>query len=161
MLQFDELRLEFEGLKPQLKELALALKLDSAEKEIAALEEESAKPDFWDDPESAQITQQKIGDLKNTVETFGKLSESFDDVLTMIELAVEDSDESMLEEITSLANSAKKNLEMQTLSTLLSGEYDSKNARVALRRWTGWKCCTECTANGRSGTISSTSFWIF
>ncbi|MCL1904341.1 MAG: peptide chain release factor 2 [Oscillospiraceae bacterium] len=137
MLQYDELRLEFEKLKPQLKELALALNLEKAEKEIAVLEEESAKSDFWTNTEAAQITQQKIGDLKNKIETFNKLSTSFDDVLTMIELANEEEDESMLEEITDLAVAARKELELQTLSTLLSGEYDSKNAILTLHSGAG------------------------
>jgi len=140
MLQFEELRLEFEGLKPQLKELALALNLENVEKEIAALEEESAAPGFWEDQQSAQTTQKKLGDLKNTVETFRKLCESFDDVLTLLELANESDEsekESLLEEIRILAKSAKSNLEMQTLSTLLSGEYDSSNAILTLHSGAG------------------------
>jgi peptide chain release factor 2 len=137
MLAFDELRLEFEGLKPRLNELALALNLDNIKKKITELESQSANPDFWSQPESARMVQQELGDFKNTVETFDKLSESFDDVLTMLELAVEAQDESMLDEIAALAKSAKSNLEMQTLSTLLSGEYDCKNAIVTLHSGAG------------------------
>ncbi|MCL2037275.1 MAG: peptide chain release factor 2 [Oscillospiraceae bacterium] len=140
MLQLDEIRLEFEGLLPRLDELALALNLESVNKEIAELEEKSAHADFWNDAESAQKTQQRIGDLKNTVETFNNLKTSFDDVLTMVELA-EESDESeqseLLEEIRTLSVAAKSDLEMQTLTTLLSGEYDSKNAIVTLHSGAG------------------------
>ena len=141
MLQFEELRLEFEGLKPQLKELALALNLDNAEKEIAALEEQTAAPEFWLEPAAAGITQQRLGDLKNTAETFKKLSTSFDDVLTMIELAEELDDENekreLLEEIIALAATAKSNLQTQKLAALLSGEYDSKNAILSLHSGAG------------------------
>lgn len=141
MLQLEELQLEFEGLKPQLNELSLALNLDSAEKEITALEEQSASPDFWNDTDAAQIVQQKIGELKNTVETYAKLKESFDDVLTMIELAEESEDEtekeSMLAEITALAAKAKADLQTQKLATLLSGEYDGKNAILTLHSGAG------------------------
>jgi len=137
MLQFDELRLEFEALKPQLNDLAKALNLDNLQKQIAELEEQSAAPDFWSDPESAQKVRQKLGDLKNTIEAFDKLSESFDDVLTMLELALEAGDESMWEEIAALADSARRNLETSRLSTLLSGEYDSKNAILTLNSGAG------------------------
>lgn len=137
MLQYEELRLEFEGLKPQLAELASALNLERVKKETAELEAVAARPEYWDDPDSARITQQKLGDLKNTVETFGKLSESFDDVLTMLELADEAGDESLLPEIRELANAAKTKLEEQKLVTLLSGEYDGKNAILTFHSGAG------------------------
>jgi peptide chain release factor 2 len=144
MLQFEELRLEFEGLKPKLNDLGLALNLDNVRKEIAELERRAARPEFWSDPESARKTQQELGDLKNTIEMFNRLSESFDDVLTMLELAEETSEtadelqnQAALDEIRALAASAKANLEIQTLSTLLSGEYDSKNAILTLHSGAG------------------------
>jgi peptide chain release factor 2 len=137
MLQLEELRLEFESLKPQLADLAKALNLDSVKAQAADLEEQSAQPDFWSDTESAQKIQQKLGELKNTVEAFSKLSESFDDVLTMLELALEAGDESMYDEIAELADSARRSLETTKLSTLLSGEYDSKNAILTLHSGAG------------------------
>lgn len=141
MLQFDELRLEIEGLLPRLDELGKALNLDNVAKEIVELENESATPGFWDDTESAQKTQQRLGDLNHTVETFNKLKTSFDDVLTMIELGMEENDSdaknAMFEEAQTLASVAKAELEMQTLTTLLSGEYDSKNAILNLNSGAG------------------------
>ncbi|MCL2035766.1 MAG: peptide chain release factor 2 [Oscillospiraceae bacterium] len=140
MLQLEELRHEFESLKPSLKELSLALNLENVAKEIAVLEEKSSAPDFWSEPESAQKLQQKLGDLKNTIETHKKLETAFDDVLTMIELALESDEseqEALFEEITTLARAAKRDLETQKLSTLLSGEYDSKNAILTLHSGAG------------------------
>lgn len=137
MLQYEELILEFQGLKPQLKELAAALDLENLKKEIGKLEEESAQPDFWNDSENSQKILQKMGGLKAKVAQFNKLEESFDDVLTMAELANEEEDESMLEEITTLADSAKRMLEEQKLVTLLSGEFDSKNAILTFHAGAG------------------------
>lgn len=137
MLQYEEIMLEFEGLKPQLKELAAALDLENLKKEIAKLEEQSAQPDFWNDSENSQKILQKMGGLKAKVAQFEKLAESFDDVLTMAELANEEDDESMLDEITELAESAKRGLEEQKLVTLLSGEYDSKNAILTFHAGAG------------------------
>lgn len=137
MLQYEEIMLEFEGLKPQLKELAAALDLENLKKEIAKLEEQSAQPDFWNDSENSQKVLQKMGGLKAKVAQFEKLAESFDDVLTMAELANEEDDESMLDEITELAENAKRGLEEQKLVTLLSGEYDSKNAILTFHAGAG------------------------
>ncbi|MCM1335348.1 MAG: peptide chain release factor 2 [Bacteroides sp.] len=137
MLQYEELILEFEGLKPQLKELSTALDLERLRAEIAALEEQSAAPDFWNDSENSQKIFQKMGALKAKVSQFNKLSESFDDVITMAELANEDEDESMLEEISSLAAKTKAMLEEQKLVTLLSGEFDAKNAILTFHAGAG------------------------
>ena len=137
MLQYEELILEFQGLKPQLKELAAALDLENLKKEIGKLEEESAQPDFWNDSANSQKILQKMGGLKAKVAQFNKLEESFDDVLTMAELANEEDDESMLEEITTLADNAKRMLEEQKLVTLLSGEFDSKNAILTFHAGAG------------------------
>lgn len=129
--------LEFEGLKPQLKDLRAALDLDGLKKQISELEEQTAQPDFWNDSENSQKISQKLGALKGKVAQYEKLEESFDDVITMAELANEEEDESMLPEIEELARNAKSMLEEQKLVTLLSGEFDSKNAILTFHAGAG------------------------
>ena len=48
MLQFEELRLELEGLQPDLQDLRDALGMEAMEREIAELEQKQAEPGFWD-----------------------------------------------------------------------------------------------------------------
>lgn len=137
MLQYDELRLEFEGLRPRLKELAQALDLEKLKSTVAELEEQAAQPGFWDDTENSQKILRKTGSMKSKIEQYNRLAESFDDVLTMIELANEEEDESMLPEIQELADKTKKELEEMNLVTLLSGEYDNKNAILTFHAGAG------------------------
>ncbi len=137
MLQYEELIQEFEGLKPQLADLKAAIDPDGLRKEIAKLEEETARPDFWNDQENSQKVSRKLGALKAKLAQFDKLCENFDDVITMAELANDEEDESMLGEIKELANSTKTQLEEQKLITLLSGEYDSKNAILTFHAGAG------------------------
>ncbi len=137
MLQYEELILEFEGLKPQLADLKAAINIDGLKKDIADLEEQTARPDFWNDPESSQKISQKLGALKAKLGQYEKLAESFDDVITMAELANEEEDESMLPEIKELADKTKSMLEEQKLVTLLSGEFDSKNAILTFHAGAG------------------------
>lgn len=137
MLEYDEIALEFEALAPQLKELEAALDLTWVHEEIVRLEEQSAQPGFWDDAENSKKILQRLGKLKTTVEQFQKLKEAFDDVITMVELANEENDASLLPEIQELACKAKTMLEEQKLVTLLNGEYDSKNAILTLHPGAG------------------------
>ena len=137
MLEYEELRLEFENLKPQVADLAKAMNLEAISKEAADLEEQSAQPGFWDDAEASQKIMQKIGALKNKIASFKKLEGNVEDVLTMIELAEEEEDASMLPEIKELADETKSMLEEQKLIILLSGEYDSKNAILTFHAGAG------------------------
>ncbi|KAI4452989.1 peptide chain release factor 2 [Holotrichia oblita] len=137
MLEYDEIKLEFENLKPELKELAAALNLEKLKEDIIQLEEKAAAPDFWNDIEASQKLLRHTGNLKNTVSNYNKLKSDFDDVLTMIELAEEDDDESVLPEIKQLAFKTKSTLEEMKLVTLLSGEYDKNNAILTFHAGAG------------------------
>lgn len=129
--------------------------------DIAELEKESAKPDFWDDMENSQKVMQKIGSLKAKVQSYENVKNEFDDALVMIELANEEEDADLLEDCTSSVEEIEKKLESLTLSTLLSGEFDSKMhfllsmpVQVEQRLRTGQKCFSECIIVGESATAT-------
>jgi len=137
MLQFEELRLELLECRKPLDELAEALGLDEMRKEIAALEEQAAAPDFWDDMKNSQKILQKTSTLKNKVAAYEKLNTDYEDALIMIELSNEEEDESMFPDCRESVDAVKRELDKQTLSTLLSGEYDSKNAILTFHAGAG------------------------
>ena len=137
MLQYEELRLELLECRKPLDELAEALGLEDMKKEIAVLEEQSAAPDFWDDMKNSQKILQKTATLKNRVAAYEKLNTDFEDALIMIELSDEEEDESMFPDCRESVDAIKKELDKQTLSTLLSGEYDGKNAILTFHAGAG------------------------
>ena len=67
MLQMDELHLTLRDLRPELDELSSALGIVKIKEEIAALEEQAAQPNFWDDVENSQKILKRTGSLKATV----------------------------------------------------------------------------------------------
>lgn len=137
MLQFEELRLELLDTESKLNELKEALGLENKKKEIADLEDQSAASDFWDDLENSQKVLQKITQLKNKVKAYEDLAASYDDTLTLIELADEEEDESMFDECRESLDEYKNTLEEMTLSTLLTGEYDNRNAILTFHAGAG------------------------
>lgn len=137
MLQLDELKLELEGLEPELKSLGQALNLTALKEEAAELEKVSAEPGFWDDMERSQKVLQKIRHNQNICERYDKLYRDYADLFTMIEIANEENDESLIPDITESAEKVKAELESQNLTTLLSGEYDSKNAILTFHAGAG------------------------
>ena len=137
MIQFEELKLQLEQLEPDIKELANALGLDKLKMEIEQLEQRAAQPGFWDDAENSQKILQKTGALKNKVEAYDNLVAAYDDTLALIELANEEEDISLLEEAQAEFDKVKNDLDGQRLQTLLTGEYDSKNAILTFHAGSG------------------------
>ncbi|MEE0059447.1 MAG: peptide chain release factor 2 [Acutalibacteraceae bacterium] len=137
MVQFEELRLDLERTKPEIDDLADALGLKAMESEIQQLENRATEPGFWDDMEKSQVILQRTSALKNKVEGYNSLVAKYEDALALIELANEDEDLSLLEEAQSEVDAIKESLEKQRLQTLLTGEYDSKNAILTFHAGSG------------------------
>ena len=137
MLQFEELKLRLLESEKPLEELKSALGLEEMAKEVAALEEESAKEDFWGDLANSQKVLQRIAQLKGKIKDYEDLRAAFDDALVMIELSDEEEDLSLVEDCTASVEAVEQELEKQTLSTLLSGEYDNNNAILTFHAGAG------------------------
>ncbi|MGN0558134.1 MAG: peptide chain release factor 2 [Acutalibacteraceae bacterium] len=137
MLQFEELKLQLEALKPEIDDLSEALGLSAMLSEIEQLENRAAEPGFWDDMEKSQKILQRTSNLKSKVEEYNKLVSAYDDALALIELGDEEEDLSLLEEAQSEVESIKSELEKQRLKTLLTGEYDKNNAILTFHAGSG------------------------
>ena len=137
MLQFEELRLQLEGMLPDIKDLAEALGLSAMENEIAQLELRAAEPGFWDDLDNSQKILQRTSALKNKVESYNKLISQYEDTMALIELANEEEDLTVFDEAKEDVEKIAACLEEQRLSTLLTGEYDAKNAILTFHAGAG------------------------
>jgi len=137
MIILDELRVEMTGYRKEIEELADVLSIKSAKDRIAELQAETAKEGFWDDLENSQKVLQETKALERKIDKFNKLSDSLEDIITLIELSIEEEDESSVEEITSEIAVFKAKLEDEKLSTLLSGEYDNSNAILTFHAGAG------------------------
>ena len=137
MLQFEELKQSLEALRPDLDDLADALGLKGMREEISQLDEKAAMPDFWNDTENSQKVLQRSSMLKNKIAAYEGLCKEYDDALALIELADEEEDLSLLPEAEAEVKQVGDKLETQRLSTLLSGEYDAKNAILTFHAGAG------------------------
>ncbi len=137
MLQFEELRLRLEGMQPEIKDLAGSIGLAQLERESAELDAQAAAPGFWDDMDKAQKISQHAAIVKSKIDGYHALCADYDDALTLIELADEAEDLSVLEECTEAVDKIRHAIDKQRLATLLSGEYDSKNAIMTFHAGAG------------------------
>ena len=137
MLEFEEYKVKLNNMKPTLDGLGAALKLEDAKREIAELEAESAKDGFWNDLDRSQKVQKRMKQLQQKCEKYEKLCSTWDDLMVICEMALEENDDSMLAELESDYARLEGDLEAMRLSTLLSGEYDANNVILSIHPGAG------------------------
>lgn len=96
-----------------------------------------SEPTFWDDAEEAQKVNQEVADLKSGVDKYKELVGKADDAMTLLELAMEDGDTDMEEEIKASVEEVKTGMRSLELELLLSGPYDKNNAILTLHAGAG------------------------
>ena len=137
MLEFEEYKQKLSAIKPDLDLLRGALKLDAAEREIEELEAASAREGFWNDVEKSQKVQKRLKTLQNKRDNYNKLCASWDDLMTLCDMAIEEGDDSLLEELQTDYAAFEEKVEETRLSTLLTGEYDGNNAILTFHAGAG------------------------
>ncbi|MBR3972037.1 MAG: peptide chain release factor 2 [Ruminococcus sp.] len=137
MLQFEELKLKLEALRPDIDDYADALGLSQMRSQIQQLENRATEPGFWDDLENSQKVLKQTSDLKAKVEKYEKLDTMYFDALTLIELADEAEDESLFDEALGEVEGVEALLSAARLETLLTGEYDKNNAILTFHAGSG------------------------
>ncbi|MEQ8674383.1 MAG: peptide chain release factor 2 [Aggregatilineales bacterium] len=113
----------------------LANRLNIAEKNATAneLEQQSADPEFWNDPDAAQKIMQKMSKLRGVVEPWHTIEARLADALELAEL--EDPD--LAEDLASEVETLQKQVEKMSFQAMLSGMYDSEDAILAIHAGAG------------------------
>ena len=137
MIEFDEYKVKLNNIKPALDELGGALKLDDAQRELEELRAATEAPEFWNDVANAQKNQQRTKLLEGKIHRYEKLCSSWDDLFTICEMALEENDASMLDELRTGFEELESSLEQTRLETLLTGEYDANNVILTLHPGAG------------------------
>jgi len=104
---------------------------------LITYEKKINKQDFWDNNDFAQKVLKELKYIKETIENYENMKESIEDLEVLVELAVEENDNSVYDEIKDSINSLEKELGDLKIKTLLDGEYDGNNAILSLNAGTG------------------------
>lgn len=137
MVLLDELRVTMSDYRKDLKELYEVLGIEKAQARYDALQKQVADPDFYSDLENSQKVLQEVKSLENRIEKYEKMEETLDDILTLIELTMEEGEEESNAELNEEADKFVKELESLKLASLLTGEYDSSNAILTFHAGAG------------------------
>lgn len=132
-----EYALEIAEISATLKSIEQVLDLPKLEKEAVELEEAAGVPNLWDDPEAAQAVTSKLSRTQAVISKLKGLRSRVDDLPILFELAAEESDGSALTDAEAELDSTKKAISELEVTTLLSGEYDNRDALITIRSEAG------------------------
>ena len=128
---------EIKQLRATLTTIGKVLDLDAMRSEITELGHQVAAPDLWDDQANAQRVTGRLSHLQGQVERYEGLESRVDDLDVLLELAREESDADSLAEAEAELDKLHKAVETLEVRTLLSGEYDAREAIVTIRAGAG------------------------
>jgi peptide chain release factor 2 len=128
---------ELKALEATLTSIETVLDLDGMRKQLAELNEKAAVPDLWDDQEAAQKVTSRLSYLQGDLNRVESLRRRIDDLAVLYELAeLEDDADTRVEADAELA-ALQRSIGDLEVRTLLSGEYDERDALVQINSGAG------------------------
>ncbi len=128
---------ELKELDQTLTSIESVLDLDAMRRSLADLNEQAAAPDLWDDQERAQQVTSRLSHLQGELNRVESLRRRLDDLAVLFELAEDESDEDTRAEAETELAAIRTTLGELEVRTLLSGEYDAREALVTIRAEAG------------------------
>ena len=101
--------------------------------QLAEVEAQASVPDLWDDQENAQRITSRLSFLQGELRKVEALRSRLDDLPILFELAESEDDEAALADALKELDSVEAAVAELEVRTLLSGEYDAREAFVTIR----------------------------
>lgn len=112
--------------------------MDGKNKELERLDSIMAKPDFWNKgQEEVSAISQERAYLKDTIDAWSQLNTQTDDVLILIQMAMEEDDEETIDEVKTEVDNLEKEIEKLELRSLLGDPDDKRNSIVSINAGAG------------------------
>jgi len=128
---------QIKELGATLTSIEKVLDLDAMRVEISSLQEQVGAPDLWDDQVNAQRVTGRLSALQSELERITGLRQRLDDLEVLVQLGQEEGDADSMAEAETELGRLHTQVESLEVRTLLSGEYDERDALVASRSGAG------------------------
>ncbi|MFJ6675911.1 peptide chain release factor 2 [Actinosynnema sp. NPDC091369] len=128
---------DIKDLSATLSSIEAVMDLDALRAQVDELEQAAARPDLWDDQEKAQKVTSQLSHKQGELRRVTNLRDRLDDLSIMYELAEDEGDAGSLAEADTERAKLREEISSLEVRTLLSGEYDERNALVTIRAEAG------------------------
>jgi len=134
---------EIRALRSTLETITAVSDPESLRARVADLSVQASAQDLWDDPDSAQKVTTELAQTQGELDRLSNMASRINDLETLVEMATEaGSNEAVAEaEVVAEAEAEfaglRKDLGELEVRTLLSGEYDKREAVITIRSGAG------------------------
>jgi peptide chain release factor 2 len=125
------------ALDATLRNIEGVLDLARMRREQVDLEAQASVPDLWDDQAKAQQVTSRLSYVQGEINKIERLRSRLDDAMVLLELAESETDAGAHAEVGTEITALHKSIEELEIRTLLSGEYDAREALVTIRAGAG------------------------
>lgn len=119
------------------KKSGIHFDLPRLKEKIKTYDIEMSDPSFWDNPDKAREISQQATEAKDTYDTYTRLFEQAEGIQELLEIAIEEGDQSMEAEIKSEIERIGLILEQKEIEILLNEPYDTNNAIITFHAGAG------------------------
>jgi peptide chain release factor 2 len=128
---------EIAALTSTLASIAAVLNPDAMQAEAAELREQAADPDLWEDTDRGQKVTRRLSYLEAELARLSGLSQRLGDTQVLFDLAEREDDEPTREEAAHELAALRTEIDQLEVRTLLSGEYDAREALISINAQAG------------------------
>ncbi len=128
---------QLKSLDNTLRNIETVLDLDRLRKDRDELEQAASAPDLWDDQVRAQQVTSRLSYAQGEINRLERLRRRLDDAGVLLGLSESENDDAALAEVGTELAALSKAIEELEIRTLLSGEYDAREALVTIRSGAG------------------------
>ncbi|MBR5140434.1 MAG: peptide chain release factor 2 [Clostridia bacterium] len=137
IVALEEAKRRLVAMESVIVELGSQLKIEESRERATDLERETMVENFWADAEKSSQKLREIKQLKDKVESYEALAAKLEDTLMLCEMAIEENDESSVDEVVADTEFIETEAERKRIEVLLSGPYDKNNAIVSFHPGAG------------------------
>ena len=137
MIDAQELRTAAAQMQETMRQIGSALNLDALQARQEELQKTMNDPDIWNDPDRSRKVNRESKGITDKMDAYRKIRDGLSDFITMMELAGEEEDASLLEEASAMRPALEKQVDALRLSTMLSGKFDDTTAILAIHAGAG------------------------
>ncbi len=137
IIALEEAKYKLENFRKDIAELGSALRIDELRAKADELDKITSDPEFWNNQENSGKVLKDVKRIKEKINKYEALAAKLEDTITLAELAIEENDESLIDEVEADVRAIEEDEEKQRIEILLSGEYDQNNAIVSFHPGAG------------------------
>ena len=128
---------ELKDLSATLASISSVLDVDAMRRKATDLEAQASQPDLWNDPERAQKVNSDLSYVQGDLRRVDDLNRRLDDAALLLEMAEDEDDQASRDEVGAEVATLRSSIDELEVRTLLSGEYDARDALMTIRSEAG------------------------